>query len=168
MSVAVGLVPAFFAWAFVACAWLVVLSSASLASVAEPVAAPSHAEASRLVWSTMIGVDQAIDADDFSVLLALSAPGFRERNDGDRLRQAFASLVEQNAELSRTIGLTPVFLEPPALTAEGVLRLVGGFGSRPVGIHFDLLFQRIDRKWRLLALALTPVVTNPVESPSDK
>ncbi len=130
----------------------------------EAVDIPSHAEATRLVWATMIGVDQAIRSGNFSVLLDLSAPAFRERNDADGLKRAFAAMRSQNADLGRTVALTPVFLEPPALSREGVLRLVGGFGSRPVGIHFDLLFQRIDREWRMFGIALTPIVTKPIEA----
>lgn len=137
------------------------------AAPVEAVALPSHAEATRLVWSTMIGVDHAIRSGNYSVLLDLSAPAFRERNDAEGLKRAFAPLRAQNADPGRTVTLTPVFLEPPSLSREGALRLVGGFGSRPVGIHFDLLFQRIDRDWRMLGIALTPVVSKPIEAAPD-
>ena len=118
---------------------------------------PSPMELSKLVWSTMLAIDQANRSGNYSVLRDLGAPGFQANNDAAQLAGIFAFLRQQEIDLSNTILLTPTFTAPPAMAAADVLRLRGQFGLRPITINFDLYYQWINGRWKLFGVAINPV-----------
>ncbi len=113
-------------------------------------------EAARLVWTTLIAVEQANRTGNYSVLRDLGSPSFRDANDAARLAGIFAGIREQNLGLDRTVLLTPVYDEPPAIQENGMFRIRGSFATRPVGITFDMLFEPLDGEWRLFGVGITP------------
>lgn len=115
---------------------------------------PDQFEAARLVWTTLIAVDQANRTGNYSVLRDLGSPRFREANDAARLAGIFANIRGQNLALDRTVLLTPIYDEPPAVRDDGMLRIRGSFVTRPVGVAFDMLFEPLDGEWRLFGIGI--------------
>ena len=50
--------------------------------------------------------------------------------------------------------MTPELSQPPQITAEGRLRLVGLFPTHPLQIQFEIWFEPVQRQWRLSGLAV--------------
>lgn len=108
----------------------------------------------RLVWTTMIAVDNANRTENYSVLHALGSPGFLQRNSPSQLSRIFAGLREGRIDIGRAILVEPTYHIPPAITPDGLLRLRGGFEFRPRAIRFDILFARYGGGWRIEALSV--------------
>ena len=141
---------------------------------AAPAPAPAPSAAiepelvNRLLWSTMAAVDQANRTGNYSVLRDLASPAFQARTPLATLVQAFAPLRTQQLDLSYTLIVTPTFEFPPAVGADGVLRIRGVFPLRPTAIGFDMLFQNVGGQWRISALAVIPLVARPQQSGSTR
>lgn len=123
-----------------------------------PAAAPAIGELDvhKLVWSTMIAVDQANKSGNYSVLRDLAAPGFQASNDPARLTQIFAGLRATNIDLSNTLLLAPTYTARPTMVQPDVLRMQGYFGLRPASVRFELIFQWIAGRWRLFGVSIVP------------
>ena len=118
---------------------------------------PSPIELSKMVWSTMLAIDHANRAGNYSVLRDLGAPGFQANNDAAQLATIFATLRQQDIDLSNSLLLAPAYSAPPAIIAPGVLRLQGSFGLRPTAISFDLYYQWTAGRWKLFGVSIVPV-----------
>lgn len=125
------------------------------APASQPV--PSAIELSKMVWSTMLAIDHANRAGNYSVLRDLGAPGFQANNDAAQLASIFATLRSQGVDLSNTLLLAPSYSAAPAIIAPGVLRLQGNFGLRPTAISFDLYYQWDAGRWKLFGVSIIPI-----------
>jgi hypothetical protein len=121
-----------------------------------PAAALDQMQLSKLVWSTMIAVDQANQSGNYSVLRDIAAPGFQANNDAAKLAQIFANLRSSGVDLSNTLLLAPSFSAQPRMVQANMLQLQGFFGLRPTAINFELLYQWSGNKWRLFGVAISP------------
>ena len=117
---------------------------------------PGELELAKLIWSTMAAVDHANQSGNYSVLRDISAPAFQIANDPTRLAQIFGGLRSSGTDLSNTMLLAPTYRAPPAITSPGVMRLQGYFGLRPTAINFDLSYQWVAGKWRLVGVSIFP------------
>jgi len=109
----------------------------------------------KLVWGTVVALDQAKRTGNYSVLRELGAPSFQERNSTAALGGIFEQLRKSNIDLSNTLVVSPVYEQPPVLQGN-VLRARGVFPLRtPIG--FDLMFQNISGEWRLLGISVAPL-----------
>ena len=115
---------------------------------------PDETTLSRLVWHTMVTLDNANSTGNYSVLSAIGAPPFRNSQTPERLSGLFGGLREKNVDLSRTLTIAPRWDTPPAINENGYLRLRGGFESRPRPIRFDMLFGQYEGEWKLLGLSV--------------
>lgn len=108
----------------------------------------------RLVWSTMIALDNANRTGDYSILHALGAPGFQANNSVGSLYDSFRNFRDTQTDLGRAILIEPTYYMPRTIDKDGLLRLRGGFETRPLAIRFDLIFQQVEGAWRLLAISV--------------
>lgn len=108
----------------------------------------------RLVWSTMIALDNANRTGDYSILHALGAPGFQTNNSVGSLYDSFRNFRDTRTDLGRAILIEPTYYMPRTIDKDGLLRLRGGFETRPLAIRFDLIFQQVEGAWRLLAISV--------------
>lgn len=129
---------------------------------------PDRAEIARLVWSTLIAVDQADKTGNYSVLQDLGAPGFRDANDPAKLAAIFARFRHPDIGLGRAVLYTPQYTQPPAIQTNGMLRVEGLIPMRPEGILFNMAFQQIDGVWRLFGIGLAPEQPKPIEGSGNK
>lgn len=124
----------------------------SIAARSIPV--PDENTLARLVWSTMIAVDNANRTGDYGVLYGLMSPNFQQSGSPQVLAQTFANLRQQRVDIGRTILTSPVYYIPPQILKDGSLRLRGGFEYRPKSIRFDILFELVDGGWSLSAISI--------------
>jgi hypothetical protein len=117
---------------------------------------PGELEVMKLVWTTMAAVDHANQSGNYSVLRDLAAPGFQMANDPAKLTQIFASLRASGTDLSNTLLLAPTYRGVPRFQQPGVLFVQGYFGLRPTAISFELYYQWLQGKWRLLGVSIVP------------
>lgn len=111
-------------------------------------------QATSLAWSTLAAVQHANLSNNFSVLRALSAPTFQQKNSEDRLRQVFKPIRDAAIDLRTTLSLAPQFTISPSIQPDGLLRMRGQFALRPEPVNFDLLFQWSNSQWKLFGIAL--------------
>ncbi|UVO53557.1 hypothetical protein [Sphingomonas sp. SUN039] len=117
---------------------------------------PGELEIVKLVWTTMAAVDHANQSGNYSVLRDLASPSFQIANDPAKLTQIFASLRASGTDLSNTLLLAPTYRSVPKLVQPGVLYVQGYFGLRPTAITFELYYQWVQGKWRLLGVSIVP------------
>ncbi len=124
---------------------------------------PDRREAARLIWTSLIALDQANRTGNYTVLRDLAAPSFQRTNDAARLAAIFARLRKQDIGLDRVVLETPVIRRGPEAMKDGRVRISGFFPTRPEGILFDLIFERVGHEWRLYGISVAPSEPPPVE-----
>lgn len=102
----------------------------------------------------MIAIQVANDSGNYSTLRDWGAPSFKQSNSTRELAEIFSGLREANIDLSMTLLIEPVYTIKPQLRDDGLLRMRGQFPLRPKTINFDLLFQPIMGRWRLIGVAV--------------
>lgn len=142
-------------------------TSAAASAAPDRVPLPDRAETARLVWSTLIAVDQANKTGNYSVLRDLGAPGFRNANNPARLAGIFEKLREPDIGLGRAVLYAPEYSEPPKIQENGMLRVTGVIPMRPEGVEFDMLFQHVDGAWRLFGIGIGAEEPKPIEGSSS-
>ena len=127
---------------------------------------PGELEMAKLIWSTMVAVDQANRSSNYSVLRDISAPAFQIANDPGQLARIFAGLRASGTDLSNTLLLAPTYRAPPAIVSPGVMRVQGYFGLRPTAVNFDFSYQWVEGRWRLVGVSIAPASLGTVQ-PGD-
>jgi len=122
--------------------------------VAYQQAVPDENVLARLVWSTMIALDNANRTNNYSVLSSLGSPDFQSLNTPQRLSEIFLDLRRNRVDIGRTILSTPSYYRPPEILSDGTLRLRGGFDYRPKSIRFDLIYANIGGGWQITAISV--------------
>jgi hypothetical protein len=115
-----------------------------------------------LIRTSIIALQQANQTGNYSVLYALSAPGFQKLNSPERLSQIFANLRGKKFDLSGILVLEPQLTLLPVVYSNGTLRMAGFFPSVPIQVYFDLQFAPVQGQWRLVAIAVDVGGTTPV------
>jgi hypothetical protein len=107
-----------------------------------------------MIRATLLSLNDAMATGNFTVLRDLASPSFREANSAGRLYQVFSNLMSQGGGLNAVAILAPTLAQPPAIDANGHLRITGYFPGEPVQINFDLAFEAVNNRWRLFGLAV--------------
>jgi hypothetical protein len=135
------------------------------AVLAGPLAAPADAAAHKplvpnqlqllmMIKSTLIAFNQANETGNYTVLRDLAAPTFQEVNTSARLGEIFQKERNKKLDLTPVLLLQPQLLKKPQVDDRGLLRLEGVFPSKPEMVHFTLIFQDVQAKWRIVALGV--------------
>ncbi len=117
-------------------------------------AVPDENTLARLVWGTMVALDNANRTENYSVLHTLGSTGFQRANSAGQLSRNFAALRAKRVDIGRAVLSTPSYYIPPRVDAEGKLRLRGGFDYRPQSIRFDIIYAQERGGWRIDALSV--------------
>jgi len=105
-----------------------------------------------LIRLHIVALDQAIKANDFRVLHAISAPRLRSKMTVDRLAMAFAPLLARKVDMAAAVIVTPQITESPKMLPGNILNIVGYLPTRRQRIDFHMQFQPADRQWKLLGM----------------
>ena len=121
---------------------------------------PDENTLARLVWSTMVALDNANRTENYTILNNLGTTAFRRRNSPAQLADNFSDLRANRVDIGRAILSSPTYYIPPQITAQGHLRLRGGFEYRPKSIRFDLLYSLEGGGWRITAMSVVEMDAN--------
>ena len=133
---------------------------------AQPPQAPTPAPIDRngvliLIRSTLLALDHANKAGNYTVLRDLGAPAFQANTDA-RLAEIFAAQRKDNLDLSAVAVLEPQLTLLPQIEANGMMRMAGFFPSVPKQVIFELAYAPVDRQWRLFGISVSLGQTAPV------
>jgi hypothetical protein len=106
-----------------------------------------------LLRTSLLALDHANKANDYAVLRALGAPEL-QKFTAEQLSQMFAGLRKANVDLSPVAVVTPQVVEPPQITQQGLLKMLGYFPTRPLQIQFEIFFQPVNGQWRVFGLTV--------------
>ena len=94
-----------------------------------------------LIRTTMIALHQANVTGNYTVLRDLGASILQSANTAADLAVLFAPIFARTAfSLAPTVLFDAILDQKPALTTNGVLKLVGHFPTKPQEVIFDLTF----------------------------
>jgi hypothetical protein len=115
------------------------------------------------VRSILLAVNDANLTGNYTVLRDLSSPDSQALNTPERLEESFRPFRQQGTDFSIVAVAKPRFVQLPAFTPQGYLRVNGEFDSSP-RITFDIFLQHVAGRWRPYAIGvgLVPV---PLDAP---
>lgn len=137
----------------------VVQGQARPAQAAPPISSqpvPGELELSKLLWSTMVAIDQANQSGNYSVLRDISAPAFQINNDPSTLANIFQGVRAARIDLSNALLVAPTYMQAPRMLPGEVLQVQGYFGLRPTMIQFDFQYQWIQGRWKMFGVSIRP------------
>jgi hypothetical protein len=111
-----------------------------------------------LIQNSLIALNHANLTGNYSVLRDLAAPGFQKLNPPKQLAASFADLRVRNVNLSPIVLYQPKLVGDPAIDDKGFLRMAGFYETRPMQVHFDLVFQPVAAVWRLFEISVWTAV----------
>jgi len=121
------------------------------AAVPQPI---STWQATYLVRSTLMMLNDANRSGNYTVLRDLAAPEFQRNNSAADLAQSFLDLRRRKFDLFAVSFSSPQFSPDPSVDPSGKVRLTGFFPTRPLQIKFDLTFESVDGQWKLFAISV--------------
>jgi hypothetical protein len=130
---------------------------------------PSAEQLVALVRNVLLAVNDANLTGNYTVLRDLSAPDSQGLNTPERLEESFRPIRQQGTDFSIVAVATPRFVQLPAFTPQGYLRVNGEFISSP-RITFDIFLQHVEGRWRPYAIGVgvVPVPVSPTPSAEVK
>lgn len=106
-----------------------------------------------LVRTTIVALGQANSTGNYTVFRDLGAPGFQKANTPAKLGGIFSGMRAKKLDFGPVVLFDPTFTKQPAINERGMLRLTGYFPTRPLRVHFDLVYQWVENRWRLFGIA---------------
>jgi hypothetical protein len=129
-------------------------------SPTQTIAVPAPEVLLVLVRSALIALDHANRTGNYTVLRELGGPGL-QRHSSAQLSNIFANLRSQNVDLLPVAIVTPQLTQPPSVSPERLLQLVGLFPTQPRHIQFEVVYQAVNGQWRLFGLNVSLVAAAP-------
>ena len=127
---------------------------AALATRARALDMPSPFVQEVLVKSILVTLNDAVVADNFTVLHAKLSKPFRDQFPPEKLRAIFKDLVEKHAVFDAVVASPIVSDEEAKIDEQGVLRLKGHFDTSPKKVKYQLGFIPSDGAWKLLGVTI--------------
>jgi hypothetical protein len=106
-----------------------------------------------MIRSSVIALSQANATNNYSVLNTLGSRSFQAKNPPIQLAQAFQAFRANRIDMSPVVYIVPQLSVQPVV-ANGTLRLVGIFPSRPMQVNFDLKFEPEEGAWKMADMAV--------------
>src|SRR6195952_5949661 len=107
-----------------------------------------------LVKSILVTLNDAVVADNFTVLHAKISKPFRDQFPPEKLRAIFKDLVEKHAVFDAVVASPIVSDEEAKIDEQGVLRLKGHFDTSPKKVKYQLGFIPSDGQWKLSGVTI--------------
>ncbi|WP_411910173.1 hypothetical protein [Mesorhizobium sp. CO1-1-4] len=120
-----------------------------------------------LTRSALLALDQANKTGNYTVLRDLGSPNF-QANSAAKLGDIFASQRNQGLDFSAVAVLEPQLTLLPQIERNGMLHMAGFFPSAPLKVNFELLFEPVNRQWKIYGVSvnLTPGGPQAPETPA--
>ncbi len=118
-----------------------------------PPPVPSEADVDRLVRTTLLGLDKAVDQGDFKDFHASVAEVWREDTPVVVFKHVLQQLSRSEMDLGTVANRKPVFDNPVKVRPDGVLTADGKYLIPPHALDFWLHYvQEDDKQWKLISL----------------
>ena len=114
---------------------------------------PSPEYLTVLVQSTIQYLDQANQADDYSLLLRLSSRQMQSSTSPASLSASFQPFRKASIDLAPSVIYGIRWNTAPTIS-NGILGLNGNITSQPNEVNFDFRYVLDNGKWRLLGLSV--------------
>lgn len=142
-----------FRWVVAAMA-LAALTSTMPLDEAHALDMPSPFVQEILVKSILVTLNDAVAADNFTVLHAKISKPFREQFPPEKLRVVFKDLIDKHAVFDAVVASPIVADEEAKIDEQGVLRLKGHFDTAPKKVKYQLGFIPSDGLWKLSGVSI--------------
>ncbi len=106
-----------------------------------------------LTRSALLALDQANKTGNYTVLRDLGSPDFQE-NSASELGDVFASQRKQGLDFGAVAVLEPQLTLLPRIEPSGMLHMAGFFPSVPLQLNFELLFEPVNRQWKIFGVSV--------------
>ena len=107
-----------------------------------------------LIKSILVTLNDAVAADNFTVLNAKISKPFRDQFPPEKLRTVFKDLIDKHAVFDAVVASPIVADEEARIDEQGVLRLKGHFDTTPKKVKYQLGFIASDGAWKLSGVAI--------------
>jgi hypothetical protein len=107
-----------------------------------------------LVKSILLTLNDAVAADNFTVMHAKISKPFRDQFPPDKLRAVFKDLIEKRAVFDAVVAKPIVPDGEAKIDENGVLRLKGRFETTPKQVRYQLSFIGSDGQWKLSGITI--------------
>ena len=131
---------------------LTALLAASNHAIAQGMPSPLTQEV--LVKSMLVTLNDAVTADNFTVLHAKISKPFRDQFPPEKLRAIFKDLIDKHATFDVVVAKPIVPDADAKIDENGVLRLKGHFETTPKKVKYALGFIPSDGQWKLSAVSI--------------
>jgi hypothetical protein len=115
---------------------------------------PEGTAISILIRRTLMTLNDANLSGNYTVLRDLAAPGFQSANNAAKLGEIFATLRNRGLDFAPIMYFDPKLVREPEIGPNGMLRVSGFIPSQPQQVNFDMMFQKIEERWRLFGIAV--------------
>ena len=115
---------------------------------------PKRPEATALIRSTLVTLNDANLTANYAVLRSRSAPDFQARFSRQYLTSFFKGMRDRGIDLSAAMSRDPMIERARFHTGRKVLQVAGTLDMAPVPLRFIFSYQSIEGRWRIYGLAL--------------
>ena len=137
----------YWAHAGLAAAIMALIAAGPIKALALDMPGPSAQEV--LVKSILVTLNDAVAADNFTILHAKISKPFRDQFPPEKLRAVFKNLVEKHAVFDAVVAEKMIADEAAKIDEKGVLRLKGRFQTSPKQVKYELGFIESEGAWKL-------------------
>lgn len=122
-----------------------------------------------LVRGTLLALDQANKTGNYTVLRDLGSANFQGKSAAE-LAEIFATHRRQGLDFGAVAVLEPQLTMLPRIEPNGMLHMAGFFPSAPMQVNFELMFEPVNRQWKIFGVAvnLTPGGPQAPSAPSAR
>ncbi|TGT35277.1 hypothetical protein [Mesorhizobium sp. M8A.F.Ca.ET.165.01.1.1] len=106
-----------------------------------------------LIRGTLLALDQANKTGNYTVLRDLGSPNF-QANSAAQLGDIFANQRKQALNFGAVAVLEPQLTLLPQIEPNGMLHMAGIFPSVPMQVNFELLFEPVNRQWKIYGVSV--------------
>ncbi|RVD45217.1 hypothetical protein EN746_30280 [Mesorhizobium sp. M8A.F.Ca.ET.023.02.2.1] len=105
------------------------------------------------IRGTLLALDQANKTGNYTVLRDLGSPNF-QANSAAQLGDIFANQRKQALNFGAVAVLEPQLTLLPQIEPNGMLHMAGFFPSVPMQVNFELLFEPVNRQWKIYGVSV--------------
>ncbi len=116
---------------------------------------PGEEEIRRMVEESLLLFNKSVQVGSFDDFYDGVAQAWQDQLTKGQLKRAFHGFIERQVDIAYIRGKQAIFLEPPAITTEGLLTVQGHFPEEPAYVLFATKFIYETPKWKLFGLDVT-------------
>jgi hypothetical protein len=113
---------------------------------------PGDAELKQMVTASILDLDQAVQAEDFTQFRAKTAVLWQQQATAEQLKASFQSFIDKEVHLGGVKDVAPEFDTPPAVNTDHVLVATGHYPTNPSQVKFTIKYIKEGDAWKLIGI----------------